>query len=477
MNTGDLEYLLKEAFPYTPTTSQEGLLHAFSRFLWSPKPKCALLIKGYAGTGKTTVTGTIVQVLKSLEIDVVLMAPTGRAAKVLSSFAHAPAYTIHKTIYMGKTEGGAMDFSLGFNRRRNALFVVDEASMIGEASAAQEDYRDLLDDMMSYVFAGPGCRLLLIGDGAQLPPVGTPDSPALRTSYLSERFDLTMAEIELKEVVRQEIDSGILLNANILRQHLTSKSPGFPLLKLDGFSDIKRVEGSELQELLEDLYGRYGHEGVCVITRSNKRANLFNQQIRNRILWHEEELSGGDMIMVVRNNYHWLTEYKDAPTPFLANGDSLEIEKVNKQYEQYGLRFADVTVRLADFPEYPSIDIRVMLDVLMHEQANLGMDAQRRFYDAVAEDYLHLGSRGKIHEAVSKDPFYNAVQVKFGYAVTCHKSQGGQWPAVVVDQGYITEEMLDESLLRWFYTAFTRAQTSLYLLNFAPEFFSADGAE
>lgn len=471
MNIGDLEYLLKEAFPYTPTTSQEGLLHAFSRFLWSPKPKCALLIKGYAGTGKTTVTGTIVQVLKSLDIDVVLMAPTGRAAKVLSSFAHAPAYTIHKTIYMGKTEGGGMDFSLGFNRQRNALFVVDEASMIGEATTSQDDYRDLLEDMMAYVFAGEGCRLLLIGDGAQLPPVGTTDSPALRTTHLSERFDLTMAEIELKEVVRQEIDSGILLNANILRQHLMSKTPGFPTLQMEGFSDIKRVEGSELHELLEDLYGKHGQEGVCVITRSNKRANLFNQQIRNRILWQEEELSGGDMIMVVRNNYHWLMDYKDAPTPFLANGDALEIEKVGKHYEQYGLRFADVVVRLADYPEYPSIEMRVMLDVLMHEQANLGMEAQRRFYDAVAEDYLHLGSRRKIHEAVQKDPFYNAVQIKFAYAVTCHKSQGGQWPAVIVDQGYLTEEMLDESLLRWFYTAFTRAQSSLYLLNFAPEFF------
>ncbi|MFM1933075.1 MAG: hypothetical protein RL226_2378 [Bacteroidota bacterium] len=469
MNPGDLEYILTEAFPYAPTSGQEALLRAFSRFLWSTKPKCTLLLRGYAGTGKTTVTGTIVQVLKSIHQEVVLMAPTGRAAKVLSGFAQTPAYTIHKTIYLGAGEG-EMSFALGFNRRRNTLFVVDEASMIGEASNS-DDYRDLLDDLMAYVFAGEGCRLMLIGDGAQLPPVGTTDSPALRLKHLEEKYDLTIAEVELSEVVRQEIDSGILLNANVLRQHLTSAKSGFPQLQLSGFKDIQRVSGNDLQELLEDLYGKYGQEGVCVITRSNKRANLFNQQIRSRILWQESELTGGDMVMVVRNNYHWLTEYKDCPTPFLANGDGLEIVKVGKHYERYGLHFADATVRLADYPDFDLIEVRVLLDVILHEQANLGMEAQRRFYEAVAEDYLHLGSKRKVHEAVMNDPFYNALQIKFGYAITCHKSQGGQWPAVIVDQGYLTEEMLDESLLRWFYTAFTRSTERLYLLNFADDFF------
>ena len=472
----EFENQLINSFPYPPTDGQGQLLHAFTRFLFSAKPRCTLLVKGYAGTGKTTVTGAVVKTLKQFHYPVVLMAPTGRAAKVLSSFSAHPAYTIHRTIYVKSTKAGNVSFGLAPNRRKNTVFLVDEASMIGEASSMQADkafeYRDLLEDLMEFVFSGDNCRLVLIGDGAQLPPVGSDESPALRAKYLERTYGLTIAELELTEVVRQELDSGILFNANTLRQQLLKGIEGFPQLSVEGFPDLKVITGEVLQDVLEDLYGREGQEGVTVITRSNKRANLFNQQIRARILWKEDEIAAGDMLMVVRNNYYWLEEYKDAPTPFIANGDSLEIQKIVKYHELYGHRFADVLVKMVDYPDFPAIEVRIMLDTLNIDQANLGMAAQRNLYALVGEDYLELGSKRKIHEAISKDPFYNAIQVKFAYAITCHKSQGGQWPAVIVDQGYLTEEMLDVSLLRWFYTAFTRAQQELYLLNFSDAFFA-----
>ena len=472
----ELRQRLMTAFPYEPTLGQAHLLHAFSKFLYSDKPRCALLIKGYAGTGKTTITGTIVKVLRDLRRKTVLMAPTGRAAKVLASFSEHPAYTIHRTIYVKRGGGGAgISFSLAPNRRKNAVFIVDEASMIGESTGMQGgqfEYRDLMEDLMEYVFSGENCRLILIGDSAQLPPVGSDDSPALRLDYLRGNYHLTVAEMELNEVVRQELDSGILFNANTLRVQLQQGQEGFPQLYSENFPDLIRLGGYDLQETLESLYSKYTEEGVIVVTRSNKRANQFNQQIRQRILWREDEIAAGDMLMVVKNNYHWLEEFKDAPTSFIANGDSLEVLKIVGYTDRYGARFADVSVRLIDYPDFPPFEVKIMLDILMLEQASMSFGDSKILYETIALDYVHLGTKRAIHEAVMKDPFYNALQVKFAYAVTCHKSQGGQWPAVIVDQGYLTEEMLDVSLLRWFYTAFTRAQSELYLLNFTDAFFA-----
>lgn len=467
---------LRKYFPYTPTPGQDALLHALARFTFSKMPRCTLVVKGYAGTGKTTIVGAYVSALRLSGYDIVLLAPTGRAAKVLSQYAKRPAFTIHKKIYFpSKNSSGGMAYGLGVNRHKRTIFLVDEASMIGGSSGMSSEqafqYRDILEDLIEFVFQGEDCRLVLVGDQAQLPPVGSDESPALDIEALRAGFYLTIADIQLTDVVRQEMDSGILYNATSLRKAITSGTEGFPRLKPQGFDDVIPVSGEELEEVLEQLYGKYTREGVMLITRSNKRANQFNQHIRSRIMWFEEELNAGDMLMVVKNNYHWLNSYKDAPTNFIANGDIVEVVKVVRHHEIYNRRFADVEVRLIDYPDFLSFEVRILLDTLTVDGPNLSMAEIKALYHDITEDYLDLGDRKKIHRAVMEDPFYNALQVKFAYAVTCHKSQGGQWPAIVVDQGYITEEMLDVSLLRWFYTAFTRAQQEIYLLNFHPEFF------
>lgn len=466
---------LRAQFTYEPTEGQDRLIRFLTKFMFSDKPNPTLVIRGYAGTGKTTMTGALVKVLRQMRRKVVLMAPTGRAAKVLSSFADYPAATIHRTIYTKNADHAGVSFSLATNTRKNTVFMVDEASMIGEGGGIESEGfgepRDLLDDLMTYVFSGDECRLILIGDTAQLPPVGSDDSPALRWQELAARYFLTAAEVELKEVVRQELDSGILYNANTLRLQLAASGSGFPQLTTEDFTDIRRIDGTELPEVYDVLQSRYTEQGVIIITRSNKRANQFNQHIRQRIFYREEEVSGGDLLMVVKNNYFWLEGFKEAPTDFIANGDTLEVQRVLRYQERYGLRFADVEVQMLDYPGFPPFEVKILLDTLTVEQANLGFDRMKRFYDLVAADYLHLGFKRAVAQAVRKDPFYNALQVKYGYAVTCHKSQGGQWPAVIVDQGYITEDMLDASLLRWFYTAFTRARRELWLLNFSDSFF------
>lgn len=471
---------LRKYFPYTPTPGQDALLHALARFTYSKMPRCTLVVKGYAGTGKTTVVGAYVSALRLSGYDIVLLAPTGRAAKVLSQYAKRPAFTIHKKIYFpSKNASGGMAYGLGVNRHKRTIFLVDEASMIGGSSGMSSEqafqYRDILEDLIEYVFQGEDCRLVLVGDQAQLPPVGSDESPALDAEALRSGFYLTIADIQLTDVVRQEMDSGILYNATSLRKAITSGTEGFPRLEPQGFNDVIPVSGEDLEEVLEQLYSKYTREGVMLITRSNKRANQFNQHIRSRIMWFEEELNAGDMLMVVKNNYHWLNSYKDAPTNFIANGDIVEVVKVVRHHEIYNRRFADVEVRLIDYPDFLSFEVRILLDTLTVDGPNLSMAEIKALYHDITEDYLDLGDRKKIHKAVMEDPFYNALQVKFAYAVTCHKSQGGQWPAIVVDQGYITEEMLDVSLLRWFYTAFTRAQQEIYLLNFHPEFFGEMG--
>lgn len=441
----------------------------------SEKPRCALIIRGYAGTGKTTSVGAIVRTLDGFGRPTVLLAPTGRAAKVMERYAGIPASTIHRHIYVAtRSRDGQPATALAPNPHRNAVFIVDEASMIGESGGRSDgtgfSYRSLLDDLMEYVYSGNNCRLILVGDDAQLPPIGCEHSPALDENGLRSGFYLTIATVRLTDVVRQELDSGILFNAHRLRLQLEAGDTAFPALQL-GFPDFNRLGGHDLQELLEELHGRYGEDGVVVITRSNKRANLFNQQIRVRVLWQEEDLNAGDRLLVVKNNYHWLAQSTSLPNTLLANGDVIEVARITKRFERYGQAFAEADVRLIDLPEVPAFQVVIHLSVLNYEGASLPHAEVQALFDAIAEEYVHLGDKRAIAKAVKQDPCYQALQVKFAWSLTCHKAQGGQWPAVIIDQGYLTEELIDVAFLRWLYTAFTRAEKELYLLNFDDAFF------
>ena len=469
------EQHLLHSFPHTPTAGQERLIHAVSRFVMSEQPRCALIIRGYAGTGKTTSVGAIVRTLANYERPTILLAPTGRAAKVMERYAGIPASTIHRHIYVQtRSRDGMPATALAPNPFKHAVFIVDEASMIGESGGRSDEggfsYRSLLDDLMEYVFNGVNCRLILVGDDAQLPPVGCDTSPALDENGLRSGFYLTIATIRLTDVVRQELDSGILFNAHRLRLQLEEGDTSFPKLQT-GFPDFHRLDGYDLQEKLEELHGRYGEDGVVVITRSNKRANLFNQQIRVRVLWQEEDLNAGDRLMVVKNNYHWLAQATNLPNTLLANGDVVEVVRIARRFERYGQHFAEAEIRLVDLPEVPAFQVVIHLSVLNYEGASLPHAELQALFEAVAEDYVHLGNRSAIAKAVKQDPCYQALQVKFAWSLTCHKAQGGQWPAVIIDQGYLTEELLDVAFLRWLYTAFTRAERELYLLNFDDSFF------
>ena len=437
-----------------------------------------MIVRGYAGTGKTTSIGAFVRALHEINAPVVLLAPTGRAAKVMQSYSGMPASTIHREIYRtGRSRNGATTYGLTPNTKKRTTFIVDEASMIGESGGGRSaessgfQYRSLLDDLMEYVFTGEECRLVLVGDDAQLPPVGHDYSPALDDAQLRAGFGLTVASVRLTDVVRQELDSGILSNAHQLRLLIDAGSNALPQLRLDKHADMIRLDGTELQETLEDLHSQYGEDGVVVITRSNKRANLFNQQIRARILWQEEDLEAGDRLMVVRNNYFWLAGNKEIPTSLIANGDTLVVQKIVRRFERYGAPFADALVQLLDYPSYPPFEVCLHLSALHTDAPSIPPVEVQALYEAVASDHVHLGSKTRIHKAVTQNPCYQALQVKFAWSLTCHKAQGGQWPAVVIDQGFIKDDTLQLELLRWFYTAFTRAQEKLFLLNFSDAFF------
>ncbi len=474
----DFEDRLRAAFPHIPTPGQEAFIHAFARFFASHQPRCTLLLRGYAGTGKTTAVGACVQVCGEVGVPTVLLAPTGRAAKVMQQYAGVSASTIHRQLYCAsRTRDGSVAYGLAPNPWKGAVFLVDEASMIGEAGGGRADdggfaYRSVLDDLMEYVFSGEDCRLVLIGDDAQLPPVGADRSPALDEDFLRREFHLTVAGIRLTDVVRQELDSAILATAHALRLRIDAREVGFP--QLQGGEDVLRLAGGDMQEVLEELFSRYGEEGVAVITRSNKRANLFNTAIRTRILGREEDLDAGDRLMIVRNNYHWLAGRPDFANPLLANGDAIEVLRIVRRFERYGAPFAEVEARLLDAPPHEPFTALLHLSVLHTDAPALPAVELRALYEAIAEDYLDLGDRRRIHKAVLADPCYQALQVKFAWAITCHKAQGGQWPAVVVDQGFLTEEHLNVELHRWMYTAFTRARERLYLLNFVDAFFPPD---
>lgn len=430
------------------------------------------MLCGYAGTGKTSLVAALVKTMVQLERKVVLLAPTGRAAKVFSSYSGMPAYTIHKRIYRQKSimEGSA--FSLMDNRAVNTLFIVDEASMIANEGVSNFGSGALLDDLVEFVYSGRGCSLLLLGDTAQLPPVGEELSPALSQQYLRSMF-LDVQGVELTQVMRQLDGSGILQNATQLRKVITSGEAGYmPQIKLKGFADVCRVQGEELIEAIDSCYSDAGIDETIILCRSNKRANVYNEGIRRRILYREEELNRGDMLMVVKNNYYWREELgKEDKTilekiDFIANGDMAEIIHVGSTEEMYGFRFADVTLSFNDYEDC-ELDVKIMLGTLTSESPSLTRAESEALFAAVWEDYPEIRSKRKRMEEVRKNPYYNALQVKYGYAVTCHKAQGGQWKRVFLDQGYITPEMATPDYYRWLYTAFTRATEKLYLVNWS----------
>jgi len=465
---------LLHALGHAPTPGQERAVAAIERLLASEKSHATLVLKGYAGTGKTTLVGALVKVLEQRGRPVVLLAPTGRAAKVLAGFAGAPASTIHRRIYRMATEAGGPALVLAPNKDHGALFVVDEASMIGSDGKGGDGpfgERDLLGDLFAHVFGASGSKLLLIGDPAQLPPVGSERSPALDVGLLRERFDLVAGQVELTEVVRQREESGILANATALRATLAEGKPA-PMF-IGGHADVVRTDGTALQDDLETAYGRFGDEDVCLITRSNKRAYQFSRQVRSRIHGFEDELSGGDRLMVVRNDYYWAG--RNGKDELIANGEQLRVERVIRSEEKYGFRFAWIDTTWESGAQQREGEVLVMLDVLALDAPALPYARKRQLNDAVLASF-EAGSMRERLRRLKEDPHANALQVKYAYAVTCHKAQGGQWRSVFVDQGYLTEEMIDREYVRWLYTAVTRATERLYLVDFHPRFWG-DAAE
>ncbi|MBC7746248.1 MAG: AAA family ATPase [Flavobacterium sp.] len=462
--------LLESEFGKTPTDQQKEVFHAFEKFLKYKNGNECFMLKGYAGTGKTTLISAIVKILPKVKMRSVLLAPTGRAAKVVSNYSAKKAFTIHKKIYRKKEAASPeMSFSLGENLSENTLFIVDEASMISDQSG-DFGQKSLLHDLISYVYNGKNCKLILVGDTAQLPPVGSADSPALNIKVLKDHFGLDVYSYELTDVVRQEKTSGVLLNATRIRELIRKEKCSYPNIELKGFSDIFRMTGEKLVEGLNYAYNKFGMDNTLVVCRSNKNANAYNQNIRNRILYREEELTGGDYVMVVRNNYYWL-QNEDKNGSFIANGDIGRIRKVRNFQEQYGFRFAEIVLELVDYPDDEPLTCKVLLDTLYAETPSLSSVESKKLFEAVMQDYQHIQNKQMRMQEIKKDPYYNALQIKFAFAVTCHKAQGGQWDAVFIDQGYLTEEMLNTEFLRWLYTAITRSSKELFLVNFSEQFF------
>jgi exodeoxyribonuclease V len=462
--------ILTEQLGHTPTDSQQDLIEQIPGFITGDRSKEILLVKGYAGTGKTSVIGALVKTMNALKSRVMLLAPTGRAAKVLASYCSHNAYTIHKKIYRQKSSSdGTGKFVLDNNLHKNTLFIVDEASMISNQAFDSDIFGSgrLLDDLIKYIYNDHNCRLIMVGDTAQLPPVHIDISPALDPKFL-EGFGLRVQEIFLKEILRQAEDSGILFNATGIRYNITSSTPGIPHLILDDFTDIERISGPDLLEKITDSYDKHGIEDTIIVTRSNKKANQYNKGIRNMILGREEELAAGDLLMIVKNNYYWLTA--NEVTDFIANGDIMEIIRIKGYQEMYGFRFADALVRFTDYKDM-EVEVKLLLDTIYSETASLGSDRNKELFNAVMEDYMDIPNKRKRYEQLKTNPWFNALQIKFAYAVTCHKAQGGQWKTVFIDQGYMKEEMVNKEYLRWLYTAFTRATGKLYLLNFSDQFF------
>lgn len=463
----ELVYQILQDFGFEPTQDQRNALHIFARFMTDRSENAAMILRGSAGTGKTSLAGAIVRAVNRLRIKVSLLAPTGRAAKVFSLNAGLAASTIHRKIYREKAFNGADgQFQLNNNMFRDMLFMVDEASMISlSQSNTTFGSGRLLDDLVQYVYSsGANCRLLLIGDKAQLPPVGEQESPALRADVL-KAYGLQVYECDLNEVLRQSQHSGILWNATAIREMITyNTATQLPQIHLKGFADISIVQGNELIESLASSYSAVGMDETMVITRSNKRANIFNQGIRNTILGREEELTTGDLVMVVKNKY--LEKDRSTDISFIANGDHAVVRRVRNIRELYGFRFADVAL---EFPDYNNteLDTVVVLDTLTTEAPALTHEQNDKLFQSVMEDYADVPRKADRMKQLREDEYFNAMQIKFGYAITCHKAQGGQWAHIYLDQGYMTDEMLTPDYIHWLYTAFTRATEHLYLVNWS----------
>ncbi len=464
--------ILTEKFPHTPTLKQGEALNRLANFVLEGKKDDVFLLKGFAGTGKTTLVATLVSSLWKVKMSSVLMAPTGRAAKVMSVYSGNKAFTIHKKIYFPKKQsGGGIQFVLAPNKHRNTVFIVDEASMIPDTPADSKLFENgsLLDDLMFYVHSGHNCKLILIGDTAQLPPVKLELSPALDENRLSLNYDKEVECLELDEVMRQSDDSGILYNATNLRQQLQSEFFEDFKFELHHYKDIVRlIDGNEIQEAIDSSYSDNGKEQTAIIVRSNKRANLYNQNIRERILFLDNEISVGDYMMVVKNNYFWLKPNSEAG--FIANGDIIEVLELFAIKELYGFKFAEVKVKMVDYPNQKPFETVLLLDTITAETPSLSYEDGNKLYQEVMKDYAHEKSKYKKFLGVKNNRFFNALQVKFSYAITCHKSQGGQWDTVFVEQPYLPNGV-DKDYLSWLYTAVTRAERQLYLIGFKDDFF------
>lgn len=480
MLSDELTHQIQSEFRFTPTEQQAQAMRMFADFMLERDPHAVMILSGSAGTGKTTLAGAIVKTMVRLQQKVMLLAPTGRAAKVFSLNSSHAAFTIHRKIYRQKSLLGK--FTLNDNLHQNMLFLVDESSMIANEGSPDAVFGTgyLLDDLVQYVYSGRNCRMLLIGDDAQLPPVGEEKSPALQAQVL-RTYGLKVFEYHLTEVLRQSQDSGILYNANRIR---TIGQGLLPVIRFKGFADIHVVRGDELIDRLGTSYSQVGIDETMVVTRSNKRANIYNQGIRNMVLGREEELSSGDMLMVVKNNYYWVEGLKSESSAvngqsstssstgvgqlaFLANGDRAQIRRVRRERELFGFRFADLLLR---FPDYDDIEITVtaIIDSLHTEAPALTREQHERLFNAVMEDYEYILHKAERIKKLKSDPYYNALQIKYAYAVTCHKAQGGQWAHVYVDQGYMAADMLTPDYIHWLYTAFTRATEQLFLVNWQP---------
>jgi len=462
---------LLQKFPFEPTIKQQKLLNELSNFIFDDNNRALFLLKGYAGTGKTTTISTVVNSLWKVGQKAVLLAPTGRAAKVISGYSKKQAFTIHKKIYFPKKQqNGSVDFVIQPNKHTNTIFIIDEASMIPDkpSNAKLFETGSLLDDLMNYVYAGKNCKIIFIGDTAQLPPVKLNVSPALEAKTLELEYQKEVTEIELDEVMRQHENSGILANATYLRMLIMHKSTDF---QFDlNFPDIIRlIDGYDIEDAINSAYDNIGVEDTAFIVRSNKRANLYNQQIRTKIRGQENEISAGDYVMVVKNNYYWLQDSSEAG--FIANGDICEITRLNAIKELYGFRFAEVEVRMIDYPNQKPFETVLILDTLSSESPSLSYEESNKLYQAVKEDFIHEKSKYKQLLAIKKNKYFNALQVKFSYAMTCHKSQGGQWKTVFVEQPYLPDG-IDVEYLRWLYTAITRAEEKLYLIGFKDDYFT-----
>jgi len=485
MVSDELKYRVVQAFGFPPTVEQTRAIDVFAQFMSDRDDRVVMLLRGSAGTGKTTLAAAVVRALAALQQKMVLLAPTGRAAKVFSLYAGYPAYTIHRRIYRQKTAADLSSFSMNVNLQRDTLFIIDEASMISNQGYGESPFGSgrLLDDLTEFVYNGQNCRMLLIGDRAQLPPVGETDSPALLAPML-RTYGLRVYEADLSLVLRQAQASGILYNATRIRG--LGEELALPKIQVQGFPDIHIVPGNELIEQLASSYSRAGMDDTIVITRSNKRANIYNQGIRRTILDREDELCRGDQLMIVKNNYSLpLCEKKASPLggglegwggkkasplggglegAFLANGDIAIVQRVRNIHELYGFRFAEVTLQLPDYDDL-ELTATVLLDTLTSEAPSLTREQQNQLFEAVMEDYSDIPLKADRLKKIKQDVHYNALQVKFAYAVTCHKAQGGQWAHVYIDQGYMTDDMLTSDYIHWLYTAFTRATEQLYLVN------------